>query len=214
MKTLLPKLFPQFDESVYAGFGPRIGAFVLDFLIIMPFAIGLGFLQGMSQQVALVTLVFQALVFGFIYQIFFIKQYGATPGKHIAGIKVVKLDGTDVGWNEAILRAFVDILFMIFGLVITYMAIMSMSDEAYQALSFTTRGPKLQEWNPTLFTIQGFGPLIWALTEFIVLWTNTHRKDFRDFIGETLQIKRNYQKQILEIMKNRENESASEETEQ
>jgi uncharacterized RDD family membrane protein YckC len=34
--------------------------------------------------------------------IYLVKKYGGTPGKLIVGIKIIKLDGTDVTWKEAI----------------------------------------------------------------------------------------------------------------
>ncbi len=198
--SILPKNFPQFDESIYAGFGPRIGAFLLDFLILIIFGIALAFLQAVSQSMAILALVIQVIAFGFVYQILFVKLYGATPGKFAAGIKIVKLDGTNVGWGEAVLRAFVDLVFMAFGVAIVYLSIMSMSAEAYEALTLVNRQITIEKWNPTLFTIQKFVPLTWALSEFVVLWTNKRRRDLRDFIGDTLQIKSKYQKEVLEIM--------------
>ncbi len=42
-----------------------------------------------------------------IYDIFFIKKYNATPGKMVMGIKVVKVDKSNIYWGDAILRWFV-----------------------------------------------------------------------------------------------------------
>lgn len=205
--TILPKDFPQYDESIYAGFGRRIGAFLLDFLIIVILSFGLAFLQGISQSMGVLSLAIQVVLFGFMYTLFFVKQYGATPGKFAAGIKIVKLDGTDVGWTEAIMRSIVDLIFMFYGVTIGYLAMMSMTPEEYDSLTWMTRGLRMQEWNPTLFQIQSFVPLAYGLSEFIVLWTNKRRRDFRDLIGETLQIKESYQKEVLEIMEKTDEET-------
>lgn len=196
--NILPKDFPQFEESIYAGFGIRIGALLLDILILAPIFIGLSYIEGMSHQMHFIVMPL-TVALALTVNVLLVKLYGATPGKYIAGIKIVKLDGTNVGWNEAVLRYFVDFCLMAFGLYITHMAIMSMSDAAYQELTFMTRGMTLQATNPLMFQIQGWFSLIWMLSEYIVLLTNKRRQAFHDFIANTLVIKSKYQHQVLEI---------------
>jgi uncharacterized RDD family membrane protein YckC len=198
---ILPKEFPQLEESIYGAFWPRIGAFFLDFFIILPFSLGIAYLEGMSQQWHMVALGLQLLI-AVLFYIIFIRFYGATPGKHIVGLKIIKSDGTLVGWNEAVLRSIVDLAIALFGLFITHMAIMSMTDEAYQALSFMTRAAELQKSNPELFQIQGLMALGWMLSEYIVLLFNKRRRGLNDFIGETLVIKSKYEKLALEYSQN------------
>ena len=196
---ILPKHFPQFDESIYAGFGPRLGAFLLDFLIIIPFAIGFTFLQLVSEPVFYLTLGIQ-LAFFLAYGIFLVKQYGATPGKYIVGIKIVKLDGTDVGWGEAFMRAFVDVCLTVYGVALAYLAITSIGYGDYQSMGFMERGLAMQNYNPALFKIQQWAGLAWGLSELVILFTNVRRRALQDFIGETLVIKRKYQQDALDLV--------------
>ena len=205
--NILPKEFPQFEESVYAGFGRRLGAILLDILITLPFLMGIGYVQGMSQTLYTAGLVV-VFIFIFFYYIYAVKAYGASPGKHIAGIKIVKLDGTDVTWNEAILRSLVDICLMAFGFTIGYLSVMSMSADEYESLTFMTRGPRMQEYSPEMFMVQGILGFVWPFSEPIVLLFNKRRRALHDFIGETLVIKAKYQKQILEIAAQSPNENA------
>ena len=196
---ILPKHFPQFDESIYAGFLPRLGALILDILIVFPIGIGFYFLQLISEPVFYVALVTQFLFF-LAFGIYLVKQYGGTPGKLIVGIKVVKLDGTNVGWGEAFMRNFVDFCLMVFGMSLGYMAIESIGYSEYQSMDFMKRGLEVQAYNPSLFKIQQWAGLVWGVSELIVLLTNPRRRGLHDFIGETLIIKKKYQKQALDLV--------------
>jgi uncharacterized RDD family membrane protein YckC len=196
--TLLSKEYPQFEESIYAGFWLRLGANLLDFIFIMIFGICVYFLQLVSEPMFYLGITLQ-LALMFFYGVYFIKQYGATPGKYIAGIKIVKLDGTDAGWNEAVQRYFVDFCIAMFGLVVNYMAVQSIGYTDFQEMGFAERGMAVQAFNPALLQVQQYLAMGWFLSELIVLLTNKRRRALHDFIGETLVIKAKYQQQVLEI---------------
>lgn len=79
--------------TVYASFWVRLGATVLDGLLLA--VIG-WIIPGESWQL-------ESLVQA-VYSISFLALKGATPGKMALGLKVVSVDGEPLSWGKAIIR--------------------------------------------------------------------------------------------------------------
>lgn len=102
----------------YAGFWIRLAAYLMDAIVLMPLSLLINiFLLPMvlstppDQNFGL-QILFQ--FFGFLlnaaYKIFFNGKYGATPGKMIAGLKIVRADGSPIGYGLATLRMLAEIV--------------------------------------------------------------------------------------------------------
>lgn len=105
----------------YGGFWLRVGATLLDFLImvILLFAVGMviGLVMGVSAlrdpaNVRTMQNIIRVvnLVMGLGYQIFFLHKYDATPGKLALGLKVLRSDGSKLSIGRIIGRYFAHIL--------------------------------------------------------------------------------------------------------
>jgi len=106
----------------YAGFRKRLLAYLVDMLILVLVGFGVQSLMGQSpllilkvnsltqyQQLLetrsiLPTIFLYILTFGF-YILMWVNNDGATPGKQLMGIKIVKSDGSKIGYPSAILRS-------------------------------------------------------------------------------------------------------------
>jgi len=78
----------------FAGHGPRLGAFIIDAILVGVVSFG-----------SLVLGVGVIGVFAFLYFPFFWALGGQTPGMNVAGIRVVNdRDGSRIGWGTALLR--------------------------------------------------------------------------------------------------------------
>ena len=98
-----------------AGFWIRLGAFLLDLVILG----GIGFFTGMllgTGLEALTSLNDPSLewivdryrkVLMIAYFVFFTGYGGQTPGKMVFGLKVIRTDGTELGFRRAVLREIV-----------------------------------------------------------------------------------------------------------
>ena len=80
----------------YATFGRRLGAALLDSLVLI---IGLVWLLGGD----LVTIVVLIISLSFYFQ-FCEKRWGQTIGKNATGIRVLSLDGSELTWNQTAWR--------------------------------------------------------------------------------------------------------------
>lgn len=102
----------------YASFGIRFGAKILDGIILWVVNIGLSVVAGMATGVSggepnipmLIASVVVSLLLNIGYGTFFIGKFGATPGKMACKIKVVRPDGSPLGYGRAFGRIFAEIL--------------------------------------------------------------------------------------------------------
>ena len=96
-----------FSTQQYAGFGIRLGAYIID-AIIIGFIVGIltaiGRAINSDSLVGLSSGVSGAI--GFFYLVYFWATSGQTPGKRILGLRVVGRDGRTggIGWVPAIIR--------------------------------------------------------------------------------------------------------------
>ena len=100
--TELPTVPP-----VPATFWQRLAAALIDFVLTGLVVISLGKLCATSKALADVFIVPLAL-FAFLYSSVGHALYGRTVGKYLLKIRVVRLGGTRIGWNEAVRRGSVD----------------------------------------------------------------------------------------------------------
>jgi uncharacterized RDD family membrane protein YckC len=96
----------------YAGFGIRVGAKILDGIIIavpiyaLIFAIR-GFHPGAPPSASrMITSQLVGLAIGLSYYTFFVGKFGATPGKMATKLLIVNADGSKVSYAKAVGRYF------------------------------------------------------------------------------------------------------------
>jgi uncharacterized RDD family membrane protein YckC len=171
----------------YAGFWPRLGAILVDTVVIVPI-IALAF-WGManSQTTALVTQVITAAVAA-IYPIYFIGRWGQTLGKMAVGIEVLALDGAVAGFRRALYRSSVDLGFSAVSTLITVFALLSIDGNAYRSLGLDEKMEALGNYAPTLESIVSTLTYLWVISELIVLLFNEKRRALHDFIAGTVVV--------------------------
>jgi len=186
-------------ESLYAGFWIRFGSLLLDILIISPVIFILLYLNGLSKNVYYYTVI-PTLIFHFWYNIYLVQKNGGTPGKLISGITILKTDGTDLTWREAILRHIVSFALTIFLSIITIIAISHSDTEYYQSLNWMTKQQYLMTLLPVYFTLYTWTSNIWTYSELFVLLFNKRKRALHDFIAETVIVKTKYIEKMRVIM--------------
>ena len=79
----------------------------------------------------MLTLGFVSMLIACLYEVIMIHQFGATLGKMAVGIKVIRTDGSGVGWGASIGRYFMKI---VSGLILGIGYIMAGFDDEKRAL--------------------------------------------------------------------------------
>src|ERR1051326_5906576 len=99
-------------QLVYVGVGRRLVALIVDVVLlgIVNGIIGFIFHAGMTNANGMVSYNSSGpgaalqFIIPIVYVIVMEAMWGATLGKMVLGIRVVKLDGSPIGWGESIIR--------------------------------------------------------------------------------------------------------------
>jgi uncharacterized RDD family membrane protein YckC len=200
-----PLTIDGLHESLYAGFWIRLGALFLDLLITIPVIFIVLYLNGLSKNAYFYTVV-PHLIFHFWYNIYLVRKNGGTPGKLISGITILKTDGTDVTWREAILRYIVSFLLTIFYSIITIIALSQSDTEYYESLNWMNKQQYLMTLLPVYFSVYKWTSNIWTYGELFVLLFNKRKRALHDFIAETVVVRTKYIYKMRVAMNTIENE--------
>jgi uncharacterized RDD family membrane protein YckC len=85
----------------------------------------------MAMTGAMLTLTLVSMLVAFLYEVIMIRYFGATVGKMAIGVKVIRTDGSDVGWGVSIGRYFMKI---VSGMILAIGYIMAGFDDEKRAL--------------------------------------------------------------------------------
>jgi uncharacterized RDD family membrane protein YckC len=98
----------------YAGLGRRIVAKIIDWVIVaflnQTFHYALAGHTPLARDTFESTITLTAMLFSLAYNVGFLERFGATPGKLLLGIKVVRKDGEPLGTGRAFARPLAEFL--------------------------------------------------------------------------------------------------------
>ena len=172
------------NKISYAGFWPRLGAQLIDFLVMLPytfFAIWLGENYRLSQLILFVP----GCLFGLWLHVYLVKVYGGTPGKLALKLKIRKLDGSPADFREAFLRYSVGFVLSTLLTISICMVVLQMTDSEYFSYPYFSRA--------LVISRKGFAQdelfwltQLWLWSEFIVMFSNKKRRAIHDYIAGTI----------------------------
>jgi uncharacterized RDD family membrane protein YckC len=181
------------NKLVYAGFWQRLGSFLLDLLIFSPL-IGISIYLFHSSRTGYLYWVLPFnLMFSFYY-IYCVKRWGGTPGKLILGLKILKSNGEEVGWQEAILRFIIDFFIGLLNAIALMIVFSKMTDSQFYSMNFMSRAEWITKNMPTWQKPISWLGNIWVISEFIVILCNDKKRAFHDFIADTIVVKKKLRK--------------------
>ena len=169
---------------VPATFWQRLAAALIDFVLTSLVVVSLGKLCAISKALADVFVVPLAL-FAFVYSSVGHALYGRTVGKHLLKIRVVRLDGTRIGWNEAVRRSSVDGLFGVVWLIGLEAALSQLTADTFRGQGWSTLykslAPLVPPYISSIMVLSGY----WGWSEIATMLLNRQRRALHDFIGST-----------------------------
>lgn len=120
--------------------------------------------------------------------LFLLAWLGGTPGKLLVGIRVVKTDGSPIGWRNALLRNSVELLYTVYGMVLLLFVLPRIDYALLSSLQFSEMGAYWRQvypaWTYTVRDINGW----YGISEAFVMLTNKQRRAIHDFIGGTVVV--------------------------
>lgn len=179
------------NENIYAGFWLRLGAQILDTIFVLPVLFLILYLNGLDKNMYFYTLL-PSLIFILWYNVYLPQKNGGTPGKVIAGLTIIRIDGNYIGWKEAGLLYIVVFTLSVFNMVMMSTNLLKADEATFMGLGWLKRSQYLMSLSPDFFKITSWLTNLWALGEYIVLFTNKRKRMTSDFIAGTVVVKTQY----------------------
>ena len=171
----------------YAGFWRRFGAGLLDMALFVPIGYLTLWVYSQSQLAPTIWLL-PSIFIGVWFNVYLVRRYGGTPGKLLLGLRIVRLDGTPVGYKEAVLR---HLPILISGALISMALVFAswkLAEIEYMGLALMPRHKRLEQLAPSWYWQILAVEQIWFWSEFLVMMTNAKRRALHDFIAGTVVI--------------------------
>lgn len=172
---------------IYAGFWRRALALIVDFAIWILVLIAYFAVQGVSLSAAMLALLFVSIL-GVAYPVYFLSRWGQTIGKMVAGIKVMRLDGSPIAPRHAWLRSSVDIGLTLINLIAITHVLATWTGPEWSSMSWLERGGELTKRNP-IHSAYDWASQAWVWSELLVILFNKKRRALHDFIAGTVVVK-------------------------
>jgi uncharacterized RDD family membrane protein YckC len=171
----------------YATFWQRFAAMWIDFFVLLPVIVIQQFAESVSKVAAFVLVVPIAAAFA-AYHIYFHGRFGQTIGKRAMDIRVVRTTGERIGWREAWLRSSVDLVFAVFGVIGSFVALAAVPDSDYYGVGWMQRAHNLAAHQPVWLGWTFTAGQIWIWSEVVVMLFNRRRRALHDFLAGTVVI--------------------------
>ncbi|GEL11803.1 hypothetical protein FGL01_25420 [Flavobacterium glycines] len=179
---------------------------IMDSIILLPVLFLILYLNGLSINMYFYTIIPNLLI-GIWYNIYLPKKYGGTPGKLIAGIKIIKINGKPIGWKEAILRHSVLFILTIFSVIVMIISLLKANETVFNSLGWLKQTEYLMSLAAIPFMVHAWTSNIWIYSEFFVLLTNKRKRAVHDFIAGTVIVRKVYIDKINEVMYSEKNDN-------
>lgn len=183
----LPPFFDNTSESVYANFGARFGALLLDGLILAPMTIAFIFWNATDVYSFYYSAPITLLVTLF-YTVYLPVKFGATPGKRLIGLRILKSNGNSIVLKDAFMRYLPTFLLGLIAVLCDLVAVHYADPEIYNNATWIEKSNYLTKLNPRMYYSQMTITYIYLFTNLIIFLSNQRRRSICDFSGDTVVI--------------------------
>lgn len=177
--------FQVTSEINYGGFWHRLGAKILDYLILTP-VWGTVAWCSTHYKYSLPILALPSFAAYVWYYVINQAKYGATPGKKFFNLKVQKINGSSFDLRSAWVRYSVEFAIGVIGFIGTTVATLRLTDEQFAlgAMARAEAWTKVAPW----VTWLNYPSIIWSIVTALVILVNLKKRATHDFIAGTVVI--------------------------
>lgn len=174
------------DDLEYASVGARILSVIAESIFVATPFIALHKLSFSIPERIAVTVASSLVLW--TYSIGAHALWGQNVGKMIARIKVVRTDGTSIGWQRALLRQGPEVALGIPQLILRLITMWQLRDvlEGVELHRETIIHGHMGDAGPWLDALT----MAWVLSEAIIILFNAQRRALHDFIAGTIVVKK------------------------
>ena len=193
-------------ESIYAGFWIRVWAQILDTVFVLPVLFLILYINGLGKNMYFYTLL-PNLLFILWYNVYLPQKNGGTPGKTMAGITIIRLDGNYISWKEAALLYVVLFSLSTRNIIMISCNVLKANDTLFMSLGWLKRSQYLMSFSPIFFKLTSWLTNLWFVGEYFVLLINKRKRSISDFIAGTVVVKTDYLNDIEMALNTNSSES-------
>lgn len=186
-KPQLPVYFDNNFTKVYGNFGSRFAALLLDGLILAPLTIGVLIINNLDIYNVYYTFPISTLI-TLIYYVILSEKYGATPGKRLMGLTILKSDGDKINYKDAFLRYLPNLVISVLSISATFVAIQFANPETYNTSKWLEKSKYLMELNPRMYYSQIALSNIFVLSNLVIFLVNPRSRSISDLSGDTVVV--------------------------
>jgi uncharacterized RDD family membrane protein YckC len=194
----LPLYLDNTFESIYGTFGARLGALFLDWIFLSPIVVAVAIFNSMRLSNYYYTYLFSQVVILF-YFIYLPVRYGATPGKRLLGMTILKIDGSAISYRESFLKFAPQFLSGLLMFALQCYIISLADEETFNSLSWVKQSNYLQSLLPFYFAIimvlgNGFN-----FANLLVFLLNERKRSIGDVVAGTVVVYTRFLEKIKEL---------------
>jgi uncharacterized RDD family membrane protein YckC len=175
-------------EREYAGFWIRVGAIVVDGLILLPVTLLNAFGLQLSQRYFAYAIV-PMMVVNALYWMYLVKRNGGTPGKRLLKLRITMADYSPVTMGAAVIRNAPLFLFSVVASISQMLAAQKISESDYKSLGFLERSQLMATLSPSWNRYSLIFVWVWMIVGIIVLLSNQRRRALHDFMAGTVVLR-------------------------
>ncbi len=181
-------IIDEFHETpqniYYASFMRRVGASLLDSLILAPVAFGIAY-YSMVHAKSFFLLVLVALI-SFLYKVVLEKEYGQTLGKRITGIFVLDDSLQKMSYTQSLTRNYYYVLSLILSVFTDYVLI---HDQAFLAATTYMEAAGAQAQLSGVYTYISYALGLLFMVDCFMISKSNHNKTLHDKWAKTVVIR-------------------------
>jgi uncharacterized RDD family membrane protein YckC len=186
--------------SLYAHLGTRIAAGIIDGLIVMPLALVAIFLDSLHLYYYYNAFLATAVVI-MAYCIYLPVRYGATPGKRLLGLTILKTDGSAIKYRESFLKYLPLLILTLLDFYIQSSAIALAEATVFDTMSLGEQLAYLASFNPIAEWTLEVVILGYYAAAMLMVLLNPRKRSVSDYLAGTVVVYSRYLDKIAEEVK-------------
>lgn len=183
----LPPYFDNSFQSIFANFGLRFAAIIIDGLILAPMTLVVAILNNANLYNYYYTMPV-TIVVTFLYFTYLPVKFGATPGKRILGMTILTTYGNKIDFADAFKKHLPQLLLSIIAISCNLVAVKLADAEIYNTGNWVEKTEYLASLNSRMYYSQMALAYIFMFTNLIVFLSNPRRRSISDLSGNTVVV--------------------------
>ncbi len=193
----LPLYLENTFQSIYGNFGSRLAAVLLDGLILVPVTAITMVLNSMRMENYYYTFIVSQLLM-LAYFLYLPVRYGASPGKRIMGLTILKSDGSPISYKESFLKYLPVLIMALFGFVIQCLCLARADADTFNSMRFTEQAQYLKSFNPIGFGLTLYVMYGYFLANLIIFLRSDRKQSIGDHLADTVSVHTRYLERLAE----------------